>query len=229
MTIVSIHQPQYLPWLPYFDKVAASDIFVYLDNVQFQKNGVQNRNQIKTSQGAIWLTVPVKASLELTIAQTPVVGSQWQRKHTRSIQQNYAKAEFRDRFDTGLLPILQEEWNYLADLNIAVTEWMFNQLGIQAKRVRASELGVTGSKTDLVLSICKALGATAYISGQGAKNYQDVTLFRQTGIEVVYQNYYNQPYRQCYPEKGFVSALSALDVILNMGAQARDVMLAGRK
>lgn len=229
MTIVSIHQPQYLPWLPYCDKADACDIFVYLDTVQFQKNGVQNRNQIKTSQGAIWLTVPVKASLNLTIAQTPIAGNQWQKKHIRSIRQNYTKAEFRDWFDMGLLPILQGEWDYLADLNIAVTEWMFNRLGIQAQRVRASELGVTGSKTDLVLNICQTLGATVYISGQGAKNYQDDTLFWQTGIEVLYQNYYNQPYRQCYPEKGFVPALSALDVILNMGTQARDVMLAGRK
>jgi hypothetical protein len=237
VTVVAIHQPQYLPWTPYCDKADSCDVFVYLDNVQYQKNGLQNRNQIKTSQGAAWLTVPVRASLGQAINEIRIAGQHWQKKHIRAIEQSYARAPAIARFtmphDAGGLPvqplktILEQSWDCLVDLNIAVTEWLFAQLGIQSQRVRASELGVSGAREDLIVAICKTLGATVYLSGQGAKAYQDAAKFRQQGIELRYQRYHNRPYRQCYP--GFVPDLSALDLILNMGDEARAVMLAGRQ
>jgi hypothetical protein len=229
MTTVAVHQPQYLPWLPYCDKADSCDIFVYLDNVQFQKNGLHNRNQIKTAQGALWLTVPVQVTLGQRICDVRIAGRHWQKKHVLTIEQNYARAAAFERFNSGLKPIvLQRDWGYLADLNIAVTDWMFAQLGITCQRLRASQLNVSGSKGDLILAICKAVGATVYRSGQGAKAYLDEAKFRQHGVELRYQHYHSQPYRQCFPETGFAPDLSALDLILNMGDQARAVMLAGR-
>ncbi|RFC47013.1 MAG: WbqC-like protein family protein [Verrucomicrobia bacterium] len=226
--IVAIHQPQYLPWLPYFDKVDACDCFVYLDNVQFQKNGVQNRNQIKTPQGPAWLTVPLRASLNLNIRDTPIAAETWRKKHIRSIELFYARAPFLNLFADGLRPILDRDWTFLADLNIAVTDWMCNQLGIVSRRIRASDLHSHGAKDDLVIGICETLGATVYLSGRGAEAYQDPAKFARHGIELRYQDYKSQPYPQCFPALNFVPNLSALDLILNSGPEARSILLGGR-
>ena len=185
MTIVAIHQPQYLPWIPFCAKAALCDVFVYLDTVQYQKNGVQNRNQIKTPQGAQWLTVPVNASLQCSIRETRIADQRWQKKHIQSIQQNYARAPFIEWFQREFRPILEKEWKYLSELNIAIAEWFFSRLGIICKRLRASELNAQGSKDDLVISICKELGARTYLSGQGAKSYQDDNKFKEQGIDLL--------------------------------------------
>jgi hypothetical protein len=227
--IAAIHQPQYLPWLPYCAKASGCDVFVYLDTVQFQKNGVQNRNRIKTAQGAQWLTVPVNTHLDQRIRETPIAGQRWSKKHIASIQQNYARAPFLALFNEGLRPILEQPRANLAELNIATTEWLFGCLGIESKRLRASELDAIGVRDDMVISLCKEVGATIYLSGQGAKSYQDKDKFRAQGIELRYHEYRNQPYRQCHNEAGFVSDISALDLILNVGPQAREVMLAGEQ
>jgi hypothetical protein len=227
--IVAIHQPQYLPWLPYCDKADNCDVFVYLDNVQYQKNGLQNRNQIKTATGPTWLTIPVHATLSKMIAETGIADPRWQKKHIRSIEMNYARAPHLECFSGQLKPIMERDWTILADLNIAVTDWFFERLGIKCKRVRASDLSVAGEADDLVVNICEAVGAEVYISGQGARDYQDEKKFQERGIELRYQEYRNPPYPQCYSDIGFVPNLSALDLILNTGPQAREIMHAGRK
>ena len=224
MTVVAIHQPQYLPWIPYIDKINSCDIFVYLDNVQFQKNGVQNRNQIKTPQGASWLTVPVHANLTETIATTKICDRQWQKKHLKTLQQNYARARFAELLSQEFQPLLERPWEYLADLNIAVTEWLLKFFDVNCTRVRASQLEVTGSKDDLILNICQAVGATAYLSGQGAKSYQNKAKFSDLGIVLMYQDFQNQPYAQCYPKTGFVTDLSAIDLVLNLGYEAKTMV-----
>lgn len=225
--IVAIHQPQYLPWIPYCEKADAADVFVYLDHVQFQKNGVQNRNQIKGPHGPMWLTVPVRASLERSICDTPLADQRWQKKHLRSIEQAYARAESL-ALVSGLRSLLDREWEFLGDLNVAVTEWLFERLAVKSRRVRASDLAVSGTKESLVIEICRALGASIYLSGPGARAYQDPERFQRYGIELRYESYRNQPYPQCFPGAGFTPDLSALDLVLNAGQRAGDVMRAGR-
>lgn len=228
MTTVAIHQPQYLPWVPYCDKADACDIFVYLDTVQYQKNGLQNRNKIKTAQGGAWLTVPVHVKLGDLIKDVKTSDSHWVKKHIASIEQNYSRAAHAELFGQGLRPLLEHGPDNLADLNIQITEWFFSQLGVGCRRVRASELNITGNAQELVIDICKALGATRYLSGKGASDYQDNECFAREGIELVYQDYTNQPYRQCHSGIGFVPDLSALDLILNEGPNARSIMMTGR-
>ena len=172
MLTVAIHQPQYLPWVPYFDKSDGCDVFVYLDNVQFQRRGVQNRNQIKTVNGALWLSVPVHAEREAKICDVRIAENPWQTSHVGSLQSSYARAPFFKQFGPELLHILQQPWTHLVDLNIAVTEWMFERFAIRNRRIRASELGVSAAKDDLMIGICKAVGASVYLSGPGAKAYQ---------------------------------------------------------
>src|SRR5579883_1721738 len=111
MTTVAIHQPQYLPWLLYCDKADNCDVFVYLDTVQFQKNGVQNRNQIKTASGATWLTVPVSVSLGDTIAETSLASNSFARKHLATIKQSYARAEFKELLMQPLECIFSQSWS----------------------------------------------------------------------------------------------------------------------
>lgn len=221
MTIVAIHQPQYLPWLPWFAKAAASDIFVYLDNVQYQKNGVQNRNQIKSASGPLWLTVPVRASLEMEIRSVPIDGNHWQVKHQKSLLQSYAKAPFVHLLEEEIFPILAREGANLADLNIALTEWIFAYLGVQTRRVRASELQAAGTKQELVINLCKELGASQYLSGMGASAYQNEDDFKAQGMELRYFHSVPREYPQQYPKLGFISGLSVVDLLLNVGPCAK--------
>ncbi len=228
MTVVAIHQPQYLPWLPYCAKAASCDIFVYLDNVQYQKNGVQNRNQIKAANGPVWLTVPVRASLDTTIQSTPICNNiPWQKKHLNTIEMAYARAAHKHILGEGLRELIESDWTYLADLNIAITEWIFARLGIECKRIRASELAADGAKDDLVLGICKSVGATTYLSGQGARAYQDPAKFENQGVELSYHVFEEQVYQQCHMAQGFVNHMSALDLLMNVGDSAGDVMRSG--
>jgi hypothetical protein len=168
----------------------------------------------------------VHATLGQTVRDIRIADDRWRRKHIQSVRQSYSRAPFWELFDRGLGPIIERPHEYLVDLNIAVTEWLFGQLGISCQIIRASDLNVTGAKDDLVISICKAVGATVYLSGQGARGYQEEHKFRAEGVELCYQQYQIRPYPQCYPELGFVPDLSALDLILNVGPRAREILLA---
>lgn len=230
MLTVAIHQPQYLPWIPFFGKAAACDLFIYLDNVQYQKNGVQNRNQINTTTGPIWLTVPVRANSDALINQVTMADQKWRRKHVAAVEQIYAKAPYIPLFKEGLKSIIDQEWPNLAELNIAVSEWMFQHLSINCRRVRASELNATGSKSDLVISLCKSVGATEYLSGHGAKAYQEESQFTNEGLRLRYHDFHHPIiYPQCHPNSGFQPNLSALDLILNVGPAAGKLVSDGNK
>jgi hypothetical protein len=217
LTTVAIHQPQYLPWLPFLAKAAGADTFVFMDDVQFQKNGVQNRNQIKSSQGPVWLTVPVRASIEKCIAETEIADQRWVAKHLRTIEQNYAKAPFRDDVLHELAPILNAEHAMLGTLNVAICSWMFTWAGLEAASVCSSQWPSEASKEERVIELCSQSSATAYLSGRGARVYQDPDHFRDKGIELIYQTFAGVEYAQCHPKAGFVPHLSALDAFMNLG------------
>ena len=228
MTTVAIHQSQYLPWLPYFEKVVCSDIFVILDNVQFQKNGVQNRNQIKTAAGKTWLTVPVTYSFGQLINEVRIDNHlNWARKHWRSLEIHYAKAACFDEFASTIRDIYARERDYLVDLNTVLFGHVVNWLGIRTEIIRASELDVKGSGSDLILGLCKSVGADIYCSGQGAKDYLGQASFESAGIQVVFQEYNYPTYPQCYPELGFVKDLSVIDLLFNCGARSLEILMQG--
>jgi hypothetical protein len=228
MTSVAIHQPQYLPWLPLVDKADQVDVFVYLDIVQYQRRGVQNRNQVRNAQGPLWLTVPVTAGYTDRILDVRIAGQEWRNRHLATLQHAYARAPHRALL-AGFRELLESEWERLVDLNVATTEWLFQALGVRARRVRASELaGIQGSRDELILSILGAVGATRYVSGRGARVYQDPARFASAGVDLVYQTYEPVPYPQCQPGP-FARDLSAVDALFNLGPAARNTMLAGRR
>jgi hypothetical protein len=216
---VGIHQPQYLPWLPYFLKIEQSDVFIILDTVDFQKNGLQNRNQIKTVQGAHWLTVPVRQQLGQKIIDVRIDNSTaWRRKHWQTIQHNYGKIQPFKSYQSELESIYLREWVGLCDLNIEMMMMMMRWLKIKTPILRSSQMNANGTASDLVLNLCLEVGASHYLSGTGGENYLNPEAFQNAGVEIVYKaSVLPEAYPQLSPQAGFINYLSALDIMLNCG------------
>jgi len=217
--IVTIHQPSYLPWIPFIEKGLRSDVYVLLDHVQFEKNSAQNRNRIKTAQGELWLTVPVSRSLKTSIldVQIPPSAAGWNLKHRQSIEQNYGKAPFFKQVADILFPILEIAWENLADLNLAVDKAFLAMAGFAGRIVRSSEMNSAGSSSELVLNICRMLGADTYLSGIAGYDYIDRASFEASRIQVLFQQYRYGEYPQRFSKVGFLPRLSALDLFMNVG------------
>lgn len=223
---VAIHQPQYLPWLPYFTKIEESDLFILLDSVDFQKNGLQNRNQIKTPQGAHWLTVPVRQQLGQKILDVKLdEDSGWRRKHWQTLRQCYGKAAAFTTYETEIQTWFDTEWSSLSDLNVEVISTLMRWMDIRTPIVRSSQMKAEGRASDLVLNLCLEVGATKYLSGMGGRNYLDEEAFRKAGVEIIYRQA-NLPttYPQQFTKVGFINYLSALDLLLNCGEAWRSYL-----
>ena len=211
---VAIHQPQYWPWPRYVHKVLAADTFVYLDDVQFSKNGVQNRNQVLAGGSAQWLTLPVRHASDQEIRETRLGDRRAPGKHFRTLQMNYSKAPGFQRWRDELEALLAgTDSELLSDYAIATTEWMLEKLEATTERVRSSELetgDVEGSAR--VAALCDRLGADAYLSGTGALDYMERSDFDAVGCEVWVQEWHGLTYDQGGGE--FVPDLSTLDLLL---------------
>jgi hypothetical protein len=221
--IVTIHQPQYLPWLPYFLKVERSDVFILLDSVDYQKNGLQNRNKIKTAQGAQWLTVPVRHHLGDKICDIRIDDKvDWRRKHWQTLQQNYRKAAAYRRYEAELEGVFGQTWSSLNELNAHLCQLMLVWLGIERPIHRSSQMRARGTASELVLNLCLEAGGTRYVSGVGGRDYLDEAAFLAAGVEIIYlPPVLPVQYPQGYPQAGFIDSLSALDIILNCGEEWR--------
>lgn len=228
--IVSIHQPNYLPWLGFFNKLLRSDIMVIFDNVQFPRGKtVISRTAIKTPTGSQWLTVPVKGKSELLpIREVQLVENQaWVRKHLKSLEANYGRAPYFDRYYPQLAGYYQGEHTCLAELNSGLISLLAGFLGATTKLVRASELQpeANAGGLDRILGICRTLGATEYLTGQGAgsQRYMDEEAFKKLGIKVVLQDFVHPVYSQLWG--GFIPKLSVLDLLFNHGPAASGILL----
>ena len=218
---VVILQPGYLPWIGFFDQLQRADVFVYYDDAQYDKHGWRNRNRIKTQNGPLWLTVPVRHSkegfpriLDVEIdRRTP-----WARKHVSSVQQAYARAPFLRRYLPELEALLQREWTHLVDLDIACVDLMATWLGVRRRIERSSRLGIGGERSERLVNICGHFSASKYVSGDAAQTYLDVALFERHGIVVEWQRYAHPTYPQLHGE--FVPYLSAVDLLFNCGDEA---------
>jgi len=216
---ISIHQPQYYPWFPYLSKIIASDVFIILDSVDFQKNGLQNRNKIKTVQGASWLTIPIKHHQGQKILNVEIDNTQnWKHKHWTTIQQNYKKAAAFHKYAEELESLYQEDWTRLAELNITYLRLLLRWFNVKAPLMRSSQMKSTGKSSELLLNLCRETEATIYISGIGAKDYLDEKAFFDAGIQVEYRPpVLPRNYPQQFEKAGFINDLSSLDFILNCG------------
>lgn len=225
---VTIHQPQFLPWLGYLDKIDQADLFVVLDSVQFKKNEWQNRNRIRTAQGWQWLTVPVRHRFGQRIHEVLIdEQSDWRTRHLRAMEMNYSRAPFRKGVLEEFEQMLQQETGSLASLNLATVRWLLDSFGITTPMKLASQIQTREEPTDRLIDICRAVGATAYLAGPGAEAYMDMNKFRVTGIEVDIQAFQHPEYRQCY--EPWIPALSAIDLLLNVGKEGMNRVRENRK
>lgn len=225
--IVSIHQPHFLPWLGYWNKVLRSNVFVLLDSVQYRKNYFQNRTLIKNLDGKpLWLTLPVHAKLGTPIAQVTIAEENWQVRIAKTVEQCYRRAPFFEPCWPGIRDALSGESTNLAEVNARAFRAVLDLLGGGVRVERIGDLPVHASEpTERLVEACAALGATRYIAGRGGRNYLRPEAFEKAGIEVVWQSFdpANAVYEQGSGE--FVPGLSVLDCLFHVGpSRARQVI-----
>ena len=224
---VAIHQPHYLPWLGYFDKLDSADVFVLLDTVQFKKHEWQNRNRIRTKEGWQWLTVPIIDRFPERIDLVEInPRTDWQRKHCQALRLHYGKAPFWDPLGPALLDLLERPWVRLNELNVAVTDLLCRHLGTTTSCILASSFPAQEDPTGRLIDLCRALGGTTYLAGQNGPAYMDVARFSQAGIAIQVQAYRHPEYPQRYPP--FVSNLAVVDLLLNCGPKSLPIIRSGR-
>jgi hypothetical protein len=225
---VAIHQPQYLPWLGYLDKLDSADVFIVLDTVQFKKHEWQNRNRIRTHAGWQWLTVPILDRFPERIDQVEINShTDWSRKHRHALRLHYGRAPHWEPLGPALLALLERPWASLRDLNVAVCDLLCEQLGLGARRLLASSLTAREDPTDRLIDLCRAVGGTEYLAGESGPEYMDLERFTRAGIAVSAQAYQHPTYPQQYTP--FVSHLSVIDLLLNCGPESLAVLRSGRQ
>lgn len=230
---VAMHQPHYLPWLGFVDKVDRSDVFILLDNVQYERKGWQNRNYVAAKNGPVLLTVPVaQQSRGELISDKKIDNTQkWNEKHKRTLAEHcYRGAPFWGQFGTEILRLYQQEWSSLTELAMATTQLVLDGFNITTPLVRASELGeFPGQKSELLAQLSAKVGATTMLSGDGAHSYLDLDILSRYGIEVEWQNFQHPEYPQhSRDQNGFLPRMAALDLLLNTGPDGREILRRAR-
>jgi len=226
--IAAIHQPNYLPWMGYFHKALAADRLVLLDTVGFSKGSYTNRCRIRRGQGAGWLTVPVRTAGRLgqPIKETALEGNEWSRRHLAVLREAYEDCPYFESYFPALEDALSTGGDLLAELNRRLIALILGWLEIETELIWASDLASRGRRTELLVGICRELGADAYLSGQGARTYNEEEAFRQAGMRLVYDDFSHPLYDQ--GAETFIPGLSILDLLFNCGDGSRSI-LEGRK
>lgn len=221
-------QPSYIPWRGVFDQIERADTFVFYDDVQYDRRGYRNRNQIKTRNGKIWLTIPVSARNN-QVERTPinkidiVWDTNWAKAHLSSHRHAYSKAPFFRNYEPLLEQFYARRDQKLADFTVDFTIALAKELGLTKTRfVRSSELGIAdGARTDRLLKVLQQLGATHYISGPSARGYIEEEKFAQANISLEYMEYDYEEYAQLYPP--YDPFVSVLDLLFMTGPRAAEI------
>lgn len=226
---VAIHQPHYLPWLRYMEKIDHASVFIVLDTADFTKNGWQNRNKVKGPDGAVTVTVPVHAHVNQPLRDVAIAGNgRWREKHVRTIRQLYAHAPYAGRYCDELDAIYAESWESLTDFSVKLLEFFVEALGIETRIVRASEMEVNGHATDRLVNLVRAVDGTTYYSGAYAlETYLEPAPFEDAGIGLELQHWSAPKYPQLHG--AFIPDLSIVDLLMNCGPGSLAVLRRGRQ
>lgn len=231
MTRVAIMQPTYLPWLGYFGLMKSVDVFILLDSVQFTRRSWQQRNQIKTANGSLWLTVPVlaKGKRDQLISEVEIDRSQdFPYSHQRAIEMNYRKSSHYSAYSNQLFSIIGADTKLLADMAMAAIVWIRDELGITTPVRRSSEFVTTGTKAELLANLCEQVGANEYVSPPGSKAYLDESdAFTKRGMPLSYFHFAHPEYPQRYGE--FVPYMSIVDLMFNVGRDSLGLLEMGSR
>jgi hypothetical protein len=214
---LAAHQPQYLPWLGFFDKMDRVDRFVLLDTVQYKKNEWQNRNRVRTRAGWQWLTVPVHHRFPMTIREVTIDESApWRRKHREALRTHHSRSPFRDAVLPALEALLEEKFESLSALNLRSLRLLAELLGVRTPVVLASEIpGLPQGADERLIALCRHFGCSDYLAGSGGADYMDLGRYARATIRVTFQSFRHPVYAQAYP--GFEPNLSAVDLLFSCG------------
>lgn len=237
MNLSAIMQPTFLPWIGYFDLIDQVDNFVFYDDVQLARRSWQIRNRIKSSNGELYLTIPIKKSKsrdDLLICESEIsYEEKWQNKHLKSIESSYRKAAHFTAVFEFLVAQYESKHHLLSQFNESFIKNVAENLGIKTTFLTSSSLeGIEGAKDARLAAICKKINSTMYLSPQGSADYIEALsaggeLYRQN-IELYYHFYEHPKYTQLYPD--FIPYMSILDLLFNEGFEnALDIIRTGRK
>ncbi|TXT55796.1 MAG: hypothetical protein BAJATHORv1_30179 [Candidatus Thorarchaeota archaeon] len=214
---IAVHQPNFLPYLGYFDKARQVDIFVIFDDVQFTPRGYTNRNKIKKPNGTIWLTVPITGDRMAPINEIRIADHvEWQEKHLKTLKHMYGKSDYYEIIIPRFQEIYDKGYTYLAEFNIDLLELCFELLGITTKMVFSSNLDIIAEDgNQRILKICKKLEADKYLSGESGRDYLELSSFQESGISVEFLDFSHPVYEQQFGD--FIPNLSIIDYLMNEG------------
>jgi hypothetical protein len=223
--IVAGHQPQYLPYIGFFNKIAKADIFVLVDNIQFTRKTWQQRTLIKSDNKPVYLTIPVKkhGKFGQWINEVEIIDDGWRKKHWKSISLSYNKTPYFHLYKVDLEAFYKKEWLLLNDFCSALLRYLINAIGLKFKKIYTStELNITGEKTDLLIDICRKAGCDTYLSGSGARAYVQEEKFKAAGLNHVINDYTPIPYTQYGSQ--FLEGMAIIDVMFMYGPKTMDVI-----
>mgnify|MGYP001286647470 FL=1 len=213
----AIHQPNFMPWLGYFYKIANSDVFVILDNVDIllgSSKAITNRVKIKTQMGEQWLTVPIKKGDSKLIKDIKVQDNNWRIKLLKTIQQNYGKTAYFSKIFPLVEQLILFQTENLSAYNTNIITIISKHLGINTPIILASELtNISTDRNQRIIDICKNLNCNTYLSGKGGTKYHDISLFNNNNINIHLTNYTHPVYNQLYGD--FVEGLSVIDYLFS--------------
>ena len=226
MKMVTMHQPNYLPWIGFFSKVKHSDCLVLTDVQPFTKGSVTHRNKIRTNEGWNYLTIPInKKFYDFRICDVELPADKaWRATHWQSILHHYKKASYFAHHQNFFEKLYQSDYKYMWQLNREIISYLLACFKIDTPVVISSELNVKPDlqKTDLMIALLKSVGADIYLSGASGRNYLEVALFPQSDIELKYFKFQHPVYEQRFP--GFEPEMSAIDLLFNLGPQAGEII-----
>lgn len=220
----AILQPSYVPWRGFFHQIRRADVFVWYDDVQYDKHGWRNRNRIKTPRGTRWLTIPVhsKGNVRHSVPINAIAvawDTAWAARHWEILLDSYHRAPHFARYEPLLRSFYSRRPELLADFTIPLAEALAHELGVEDTRfIRSSSLGVGGARTDRLIAILRTLGADHYLSGPSAEGYIEADKFRAAGIGLEFMAYDYPAYEQLYPP--YDPQVSILDLLFMTGPDA---------
>ena len=222
MKRIAIVQSNYIPWKGYFDLIGLCDEFILYDDVQYTRRDWRNRNRIKTPTGLQWLTIPVEVTgkYHQRIRDTRISDPDWGRKHWTTLTHNYAKAPFFSHYRDVFEPLYRSTREpFLSAVNQQFITTIAGILGVETLLSWSSDYPHVDGRSERLVQLCVASGASVYLSGPAAKGYLDDALFAEAGIGVEWMDYSGYPeYPQLFGE--FQHGVTILDLLFNTGPDA---------
>jgi len=220
--VVAIHQPNFFPWLGYFDKIARADVFVFFDDVQFPKTGGvwSNRVKLLVAGEARWVTAAIDRTYTGTrkISEMQFLSTNpWREKMIKTLEANYKKHPFFDETMEVIQPLVLNQESNISEYNIHAIKKIVSAIGINhGKFVRSSNFAFESTSNELLCDLTTVVGGKTYLCGGGATGYQDSRLFDALKVNLAYQDFEHPNYGQSKRDK-FLAGLSVIDAAMNVG------------